>query len=313
MKLCIVLVLLLAIDQVLGGRPLEHGDALDHLPAHRHLTAKKKPPTKTPKPTTKPISNVLSTSNAIKKGVGAWYTKTVQANLADLGVGWYYTWRPSTSDAGFSAPAGIEHVPMIWGAKEATPNFIDQAKAEPSPVLLGFNEPDKEDQANMSVSEAISLWPLLMETEKRLGSPATAKNPAKSGSWQDQFMKEVAAKGYKVDFMAVHYYAENVARWDTTTAVADMKAYLDAIYAKYQKPIWVTEWALTHWWPFPITYPSFGMQAAFAKAASQMMESLPYVERYAFFALPSYGSGSTSYLYNADGSITETGNAYRSV
>ena len=92
-----------------------------------------------------------------KRGVGAWYTETVGQNLADLGVGWYYTWRPSTADAGFSAPAGIEHVPMIWGLKEATPETINAAQAEPSPYLLGFNEHDNAEQSNMSVDKAISL------------------------------------------------------------------------------------------------------------------------------------------------------------
>ena len=228
-------------------------------------------------------------------------------------MSWYYTWRPSTADSWFSAPAGMEFVPMIWSAKEVTSTYLAQAKAEPSPVLLGFNEPDNKDQANMSVDTAISLWPQLQATGKRLGSPATSSQdfPYQPGSWMDQFMTKAAANNLKIDFLAVHYYAENSARWDTATAVADMKTFLDAMYAKYKKPIWVTEWALTDWWP--ITYPSFDVQASFAKAASQMMDSLPYVERYAFFALPSYTSGSTSYLYNADGSPTPTGVAYKSV
>ena len=202
---------------------------------------------------------------------------------------------------------------MIWGRKEATDTYIAQAKAEPCPVLLGFNEPDNNEQADMTVDEAISLWPLLESTGKRLGSPATSSKDkrTKSGSWMDQFMTQAAAKGLKIDFLAVHYYGENTGRWDTATAVADMKAFLEAMYSKYKKPIWVTEYALTKWWP--VTYPSFELQAAFAKAAAEMMESLPYVERYAFFALPSYTEGSTSYLYNKDGSITETGAAYKSV
>ena len=116
-------------------------------------------PSSPPSPTDTHATTATAVATSIlkKRGVGAWYTETVGQNLADLGVGWYYTWRPSTADAGFSAPAGIEHVPMIWGLKEATPETINAAQAEPSPYLLGFNEPDNAEQSNMSVDKAISL------------------------------------------------------------------------------------------------------------------------------------------------------------
>ncbi len=46
------------------------------------------------------------------------------------------------------------------------------------PVLLGFNEPDMSSQSNMTVSDALRLWPRLMATGMRLGSPAVAANAA---------------------------------------------------------------------------------------------------------------------------------------
>ena len=254
------------------------------------------------------------------------YCTDVEEALGKLRVSWYYTWKQSTADAGVCCPAGMEHIPMIWSSDFATADCIKSATAEPSPYLLGFNEPDNKDQANMSVEDALALWPLLMATGKHLGSPATASNPTASGGWQERFMRGVNSKGYRVDFMAVHYYGEDSTRWDVATAVADMKAFLVAIYKKYKKPIWVTEWALVTWFPFPSKYPEEETHAAFAKAAAGMMESMQYVEKYAFFSLPPYsleeaigysekgtGCDRTSNLFNKDGIITKIGRAYAEI
>jgi len=68
---------------------------------------------------------------------------------------------------------------------------------------LGFNEPDHPDQANMTVQQALDLWPHLTATGMRVGSPATAADPSSSGSWLEQFMDGAKARGYRVDFVCV--------------------------------------------------------------------------------------------------------------
>lgn len=251
------------------------------------------------------------------------YCPSVEDALTKLNVSWYYTWKNCTRDAGICCPAGIEHVPMIWSDAHTTAECIAAAQGESCPYLLGFNEPDNKDQANMRVEKALALWPLLLNTGKILGSPATAENPNRAGCWLDQFMKGAKTKGYRVDFLAVHYYGENSARWDVAAAVKDMKTFLAATYKKYKKPIWVTEWALVTWFPLPSRYPSEDIQAAFVKAAAQMMDSLPYVERYAFFSLPPYSLESalgqpematarnkSSHLVDFHGNMTIIGEAY---
>lgn len=77
-------------------------------------------------------------------------------------------------------------------------------------VILGFNEPDERSQSALSVDEAIALWPELMATSARLGSPATT-TPGTLGkqSWLGRFMKQADAADLRVDFMAVHYYSIN--------------------------------------------------------------------------------------------------------
>jgi hypothetical protein len=245
-------------------------------------------------------------------------------------VTWFYTWKASAGAAGITPPPGVEHVPMIWGAKETTPENLAAATTEPGTgiALLGFNEPDNADQAAMSVEQALALWPSLAATGRRLGSPAVEKNAAVHGGWLDQFISGADAAGYPPNFIAVHYYGEDTARWDVETAVADMQVFLEKIYARYGRPIWVTEWALVRWHPFPSVYPPSDTQAAFAEAAAAMMNALPWVERYAFFALWPYSleaalagvdlSGAdgvdtlSSHLFEKDGSMNAVGKAYQS-
>src|ERR1022692_3166240 len=105
--------------------------------------------------------------------------------LAESGASWYYTW--SASHAGIISPPGAQFVPMIWGAASVNAATLSQAKAE-SNILLGFNEPDMSGQSNMTVAQALSLWPQLMATGMTLGSPAVADDAATPGGWLDQFM-----------------------------------------------------------------------------------------------------------------------------
>jgi hypothetical protein len=97
------------------------------------------------------------------------------------------------------APADVEFVPMIWGKDNVTPATLAKAKRE-GDVLLGFNEPDMDGQANMSVEDALAAWPKLQDTGRRLGSPAVAYGGDTAGGWLDRFMKGAKAKGLRVDF-----------------------------------------------------------------------------------------------------------------
>jgi hypothetical protein len=158
----------------------------------------------------------------------------------------------------------------------------------------------------MSVQQALSLWPKLMATGMTLGSPAVAANAATPGSWLDQFMQGAKASGYRVNFITVHWYGGN---FDTASAVSELQGYLQAIYERYHLPIWLTEFALTDYGGTP-EFPTDAQQAAFLTAASSMLAGLPYVQRYAWFALPvSSGSGTTGLF--GDGAVaTAVGRAY---
>ena len=167
-----------------------------------------------------------------KKGVGTWYFQHVDRAIAKINVSWFYTWEPHTTR--ITQPDRVEFVPMIWGETLVEPKQLELAKKSGS-VLLGFNEPDNPDQANMTVQQALDLWPHLMATGMRVGSPATVADPSLSGSWLEQFMDGAKARGYRVDFVCVHWYGE---KFDTDGAVNRLKNFLQAVHHKFQLPIW---------------------------------------------------------------------------
>ena len=91
--------------------------------------------------------------------------------VATLRVGWNYSWG---GDYVSNQLAYVEFVPMAWGS--ASDAFVTKIKGYVNEGkckrVLGFNEPDGKEQANMSVEKAIELWPLLESLKIPLGSPA---------------------------------------------------------------------------------------------------------------------------------------------
>jgi hypothetical protein len=238
-----------------------------------------------------------------KKGVSAWYFPGVSQALSDVHAAWYYTWAPDSGQIG--KPAGIEFVPMIWGAKSVNPATLTKVRGQ-GHALLGFNEPDFGSQSNMSVTQALDLWPQLVATGLRLGSPAPATGAPDAGGWLDRFMTGAAAHGYRVDFIALHWYGADF----SARATDQLRGYLDATYQRYHKPIWLTEYALIKFGA-TATYPTQAQQADFVRASTTMLERLPYLERYAWFALPASGTGNSTGLYRDGTTPTTVGAAYR--
>jgi hypothetical protein len=236
-----------------------------------------------------------------KKGVSVWSFNGVNAALAQSGASWYYTW--STTHSGISGPG---FVPMIWGPGSVTAQALAQAKAA-GPYLLGFNEPDLSSQSNMSVDSALNLWPQLASTGQTLGSPAVASGGATAGGWLDRFMSGAAAKGYRVDFIALHWYGSDFV---TANAVNQLRTYLQAVYDRYHKPIWLTEYALIKFSNGGSTYPTQDQQAAFVTASAKMLAGLPFVARYAWFALPASDTGDSTGLFRSGPQVTAVGRAF---
>jgi RNA polymerase sigma factor (sigma-70 family) len=265
-------------------------------PLATHTAQLKQPPKQ---PTPAPPATVTSQ----RKGVSSWSFVGEAQALAASGASWYYNWGATPN--GVTAP-GVSYVPMIWGAANASDATLAQVQQE-GHVLLGFNEPDLASQANMTVAQALDLWPKLMATGMSLGSPAVASGAATPGGWLDQFMAGARARGYRVNFITVHWYGGDFA---AGPAVQELQAYLQAIYARYHLPIWVTEFALTNFSGGTATFPTEAQQGAFLTAATKMLDGLPYVQRYAWFALPTSAGSGTTGLFNPGPSVTPVGKAF---
>jgi RNA polymerase sigma factor (sigma-70 family) len=241
-----------------------------------------------------------------RKGVSAWNFTGVQQALAESGASWYYDW--ATTPNGITAPPAASFVPMIWGAAQVTSANLDEVSHEGS-VLLGFNEPDLAAQSNLTPAQALDLWPRLMATGMTLGSPAVSTGAATPGGWLDQFMTGAKQRGYRVNFITVHWYGGD---FQTAAAVQQLESYLEAVYARYHLPIWLTEFALTSYSGGAATFPTEAQQAAFLTAATEMLDGLSYVQRYAWFALPTSAGSGTTGLFNPGPSATEVGRAFES-
>lgn len=244
---------------------------------------------------------------ADKKGVGAWNGGSGFHWLEDANLAWYYNWNaaPNYDDNG-----NVEFVPMCWGKDSWSvgDSVINDIKNSDAVYLLGFNEPDRSSESNMTVDEAIALWPKLESTGKILGSPAMGGTAYQTNGWLDQFMTKVDQQGLRVDFVAVHVY-------QTTADVDWLLDYLDKTYEKYGLPIWITEWSLVEW--YSNNQPSMETQAQYLQDVIEAVASLDYVQRHAWFAMwESTASGFDWPMYLVDGSsnsFTVIGESMRDV
>ncbi len=198
---------------------------------------------------------------------------------------------------------------MIWGSKSLNPTDLAKA-ARNGKVLLGFNEPDQSNQSNITVEDALNAWPQLEATGLRLGSPAAAGGYDSPDGWLAKFMKGAKDHGCRVDFICVHDYEGG---FDSPEKAADaLCAKLELVHQQYQKPLWLTEFALADWH----APASEAQQQAYAKIVIPRLEKIPYLERYAWFALPpdlagDNGALAHSNLCSKSGELTPLGLEYK--
>ncbi|MET9857838.1 glycosyl hydrolase [Streptomyces smyrnaeus] len=236
-----------------------------------------------------------------RKGVALNPLDGADRALNDSGASWYHNW--TSTSGGLTKPEGVEYVPTIWGPGSVTDAELSKA-AQEGKRLLTFNEPDLPQQADMTPEQALDLWPRLEKTGLSLGAPAVATDADKPGGWLDRFMKGAEKRNLRVDFIPVHWYGS-----DFGPAATDQLAdYLQRVHDRYKKPVWLTEYALIDFTKDKPRYPSEQQQTAFINSSTKMLESLDFVERYAWFAL-STGTSPTG-LYDG-ATANPSGKTYR--
>ena len=240
-----------------------------------------------------------------KKGVCMSYKNaTWSTRVSRLKAHWHYSWGNELKE---NEPENVEYVPMFWGKKveDATLTYLKQLKEEGKiEYLLGFNEPDGVEQANMTVDEAIALWPKLEEVGVPLGSPATVGNPS-NNEWLKDFMTKAEAQGLRVDFVCMHSYGG-------LNADGLMDKIKEA-YDMYGKPIWITEFAVGDW---NATTPSENKYSAdqvlnFMKEILPKLEEAEYVHRYAWYNGKTTDAPlASSVLFDENDGLTPLGEYY---
>ncbi len=246
---------------------------------------------------------------ACKRGVAYGHHSVADLAALSSGVSWWYNWAFTPDEAlagGAYRDEGVEYVPMIWGAGsdvEAAAEDIPQGAL----TLLGFNEPNFGEQANLSAAEAAALWPELEElAEARdlaLVSPAVnfcggnCQDTDPFGYLDDFF---AACTGCRVDAIAIHIYVgcnaggENHAEW--------LINHVETYKTRFSLPIWLTEFACDD-------ATSLDVQQGFLEDAVEYLEAEPRIARYAWFA---GRADNVPYvdLLGEDGQLTSLGQAY---
>jgi len=236
-----------------------------------------------------------------KKGTGGW--------VGSFGAAWSYDWargdKDSLSSDKFYVP--MQHRqgwPNLSTLHERQTDWNNDAKPA---YLLGFNEPDRPDQANMSVSNAIDLWPRLMAMDVPLVSPACAQGG--ESWWLGDFMDQHDEKGYRCDYTGGHWYSG--------PSADNLMNYIDTLQNRgNDRPVWLTEFSVVDWsggsgnWSEESNYN-------FILEVMWRAESKDNLRKYAIFifrggspASPWTLSNPRSNFLDSSGNLTPFGKAY---
>ena len=257
---------------------------------------------------------------SFKRGFGEntlYYVEDLEA--LKPGTSWYYNWgnEPASQVADYvGSDKGMEFIPQAWSNYDAN-KLRAYYKAHPNDrYLLGFNEPNFPDQANMLPSEAAEKWheveALAKELNLILVGPAMnyAGSPLKDGKvwnpfdWMDAFIKAYKDKyGTEphYDYTAIHAY---MATGDATMTFVNQFA------ERYGKKVWLTEFCA---WESNTTAES-QMSSMIDKV--KQLEKSDNVYRYAWFKAR---NGNKHPFYNllyyptktiSKGTLTDLGFAY---
>jgi hypothetical protein len=207
--------------------------------------------------------------------------------LQSVNAGWYYGWRPDK-------PGGVgnfdaDFVPMIWGAHQANQFEIDRILGYGDVEwVLGFNEPERPDQANLTVSQAIAAWRTLSAgftgTNVKLISPGVADTGGAGGGqqWLASFMAQADAENLKVDGVAFHWYGVSNPN-DPIGAANSFISRVDSYHNSYDLPVWITEFAIHDWGGVYTDEEMRVANAIFLENVIPRLESRSYVGGYAFY------------------------------
>jgi hypothetical protein len=240
------------------------------------------------------------TTPGCKRGV-AWPGRALTDTDSAHGLSWWYNW----SSGAEGSVAGVVFEPMIRASGDIDAEPVQGAKQAGAEHLLGFNEPNFFEQANLSAADAARLWPQLQAIADAEGlglvSPAVnfcGNDEEKTGPCHDtnpiDYLTEffAACAGCRVDFVAVHWY-----NCDT-----DSLSWYLGEFARFGRPIWLTEFACAYGGDTAVAG-----QERYMRAAIPVLEDDPNVFRYAWFSADPIPEAR---LFDDAGKLTALGRVY---
>jgi len=318
----------------------------------------------TDRPTGRPTSDQPTALRAYPRGKkGACFTLRDEGShgsyaenlpkLLALLPDWAYSWSDVPAEGVplvFSAGGGVEiplagggggvdFVPMLWGYYPGASfeTSTDRILAQNPRIVLGFNEPDSPEQADIpDVETAVTGWRELVskmggdhgvddgdddasdKSEAWSGVFTRALRPRENnddddgllfvspacvhplGDWCWSFMQQTGREGLRVDAIGVHYYG--------SSDPEDFFDLLEDVYESYgRRPLLVTEFALADWDAATPADNKYGPGDAmeFMRAVLPWLESKEWVLGYSWFSFERDDpNGWVSALFEAE---TESG------
>lgn len=223
----------------------------------------------------------------------------------DWGASWYYNW--STTKHNYTSFQKLQFVPMMWTTAPTDKKEIAVFPKLGYKYVLAFNEPDLEEQSNISVDDAVEGMKAFMNQDLLVGSPATALCPPWSDSWFVPFMEKMKAEKMDIDFIPIHHYWN----WWNEEGVKAFLELVDKTWEMYHKPIWITEFATSG---VPGRTKQMRQSVMdYMKGVIPELDKREYVERYAWFSFSptDYKNGGAALLNHYTGDITDLGFQYQ--
>ncbi len=227
-----------------------------------------------------------------KRGVSFNFTQAEDLPLLSPSCSWAYNWGNSQNStvALWFDNNEMDFCPMAWNQSFNAGQIRQYVKNHPNTkYLLGFNEPNLTDQCNLTPTQAALYWPQVVALAKELnlklvspamnyGTLAGYYDPIK---WLDEFFAIDGISLDDIDAIAIHCYM---------ASASAMQGYVER-FAKYKKPIWMTEFCA---WEKSIS--NVQNQMDYMCQVLNYMEQNNNVQRYAWF-IPRTNTTVDSYPY----------------
>ena len=221
--------------------------------------------------------------------------------LLKHGITWFYTWGPDLARIvdNSAKTHDLTFYPMAWTSGWNDQKISAYFQANPEcEYILSYNEPNLEDQANMTPTEAAEDWPNILNIAKsfnpakKIVAPAmnygTLANYFDPIKWLNEFYALPGVSWNDVEALSVHCYM---------AYPSAVKSYIGRYRTELKnqagqtviKPIWMTEFCAWDDYPNRDSNPAPDHQMYYLSQIVTYMELEPAVEKYAWF-IPKAGN-----------------------